>query len=146
VRLEDLVEDTRERATRTIALRRGQPQFRNDLLDAYDNTCAVTGTAVVDVLEAAHISPHRGAHTNVVSNGILLRADIHTLFDLYLLTISADLHVRVSPALAGSPYMDLDQRPLASLPRRTSQQPSADCLEAHRSECPWFLHQPVART
>jgi len=144
VRLEHLLEDTRERANRTIALRRGQPKFRDALLRAYANRCAATGTAVVDVLEAAHISPHRGTHTNVVPNGLLLRADIHTLFDLYLLTISADLRVRVSPALAGSPYMDLDQRPLASLPRSKSQQPAADCLEAHRRKCPWYAEEPAS--
>jgi len=143
IELEDLLDDTRERASRTIALRRGQPQFRDALLRAYDNRCAVTGTQVVEVLEAAHISPYKGTHTNVVSNGLLLRADVHTLFDLHLLTISADLLVRVSPNLVGSPYEEFDERPLASLPRDPAHRPAAECLEAHRRKCPWYPEEPA---
>ena len=71
--------DARKKVMRAIVLRRGQPEFRRDLIAAYEGRCAVTGCDLVDALEAAHIVPHRGTHTNVVRNGLLLRADIHTL-------------------------------------------------------------------
>ena len=73
-----------------VALRQGQPQFRKSLLTAYRSRCAITGTAVESVLEAAHIWPHKGEQTNEVWNGLLLRADLHTLFDLLHLTVEAD--------------------------------------------------------
>ena len=56
--------DLRERALRAIALRQGQPAFRSDLMRAYAGTCAVTGYRTESVLEAAHISPYLGGHTN----------------------------------------------------------------------------------
>lgn len=77
-----LGQNHRHVANRAIAYRRGQSVFRRDLMYAYSSVCAVTGTTASDVLEAAHIYPYRGAHTNRVDNGLLLRADIHTLFDL----------------------------------------------------------------
>lgn len=83
-----------------VTLRQGQPGFRNALMDAYERRCAVTGCMIEDVLEAAHILPYAGPHTNHVTNGLLLRADIHTLFDRGLIKIdrayqiTAPEHVR----------------------------------------------------
>lgn len=68
--------------------RRGQPQFRASVLAAYRNRCAVTKCSVVEVLEAAHIAPYNGEQTNDPRNGLLLRADIHLLFDLNLIGIN----------------------------------------------------------
>lgn len=79
--------DARRREMRAMAVRRGQPAFRRRDLDAYGGICAVSGFGTSVVLEAAHIIPYRGDHTNQVCNGILLRADLHTLFDLGLLRI-----------------------------------------------------------
>ncbi|WP_169719739.1 HNH endonuclease, partial [Novosphingobium acidiphilum] len=59
-------------------------------MKAYDGKCAVTSCAIEPLLEAAHIHPYLGPKTNHVTNGMLLRADIHTLFDLGLLAIAAD--------------------------------------------------------
>ena len=75
------IEDARKRISRMIAQRRGQSAFRNNLFDVYGGRCAITGCEVPDVLEAAHIFPYRGEDTNKVVNGLLLRADVHTLFD-----------------------------------------------------------------
>lgn len=83
-------QDTRERMQRAIRVRRGQTAFRKSLLKAYKGRCAISGCQLVDVLEAAHISPYRGVRDNDPSNGILLRADLHTLFDLNLLGIRPD--------------------------------------------------------
>lgn len=79
--------DRREIAWQQIKKRRGQPQFREALLRRFERHCAITGCGLVDVLEAAHIDPYRGDGNNHPGNGLLLRADIHTLFDLDLLGI-----------------------------------------------------------
>ncbi|MBD1433770.1 HNH endonuclease [Sphingobacterium sp. DN00404] len=83
-------DDEREIVERGIKLRRGQQKFRDALLKRYNNTCVITGCKIVDILEAAHIRPYRGKNDNHPSNGLLLRADIHTLFDLNLIAIDPD--------------------------------------------------------
>ncbi|WP_217442501.1 HNH endonuclease [Myxococcus sp. CA033] len=80
-------EDERERVSRAIRARRGQKAFRQSLLNQFDSKCLVTKCHLLDLLEAAHIVPYRGDKDNHASNGLLLRADIHTLFDLDLLGI-----------------------------------------------------------
>lgn len=141
VQLADLQEDTRDRALAEIAVRRGQGPFRKSLLTAYERQCAITGTKEEAVLEAAHISPYRGDHTNLVANGLLLRADIHTLFDLHLVTVRREggRHVvRVSPAVGEQIYRDLDGRPTANLPSRAKERPSAEALADHNQGCAWL--------
>ena len=81
------VQDARQRLNRTIAQRRGQKRFRDSLIDAYEGRCAITGCSILAVLEAAHIFPYMGPETNASENGLLLRADIHTLFDSKLLAV-----------------------------------------------------------
>ena len=99
------VQGQRERALRAIRIRRGQTAFRAKLIEAYDRRCAITGCAVEAVLEAAHIYPYRGSQTNPTSNGLLLRADLHTLFDCGLLAINPETRtVVVANALQASSY------------------------------------------
>jgi putative restriction endonuclease len=81
------IRDARDRINRSIAVRRGQQAFRAKLIAAYDRKCVVTGCDVEDLLEAAHIQPYRGSHTNHIQNGLLLRSDIHTLFDCRMIAI-----------------------------------------------------------
>ena len=80
-------EDARELVLRQIRARRGREPFRRMLCDRFQNRCVVTGCSALAVLEAAHIMPYRGVADNDCQNGLLLRADIHTLFDLDLLSI-----------------------------------------------------------
>lgn len=104
---EDLEEQ--ERVLASVRRRLGQPAFRAALMQAYDGKCAISGCTVTQVLEAAHIVPYRGKDSNYVQNGILLRADLHTLFDLHLIRI--DPHSRVvsvDASLIGTPYWDLN--------------------------------------
>jgi hypothetical protein len=77
--------DARLRVVRQIVARQGQFAFRSALLEAYQGRCAVTGCDATAALEAAHLRPYRGPDSNTVTNGLLLRADIHTLLDLRLL-------------------------------------------------------------
>ncbi len=101
--------ERRELVLRAIRSRRGQQDFRKAMLERFEGRCAVTGCTVADVLEAAHIWPYRGAEDHHPENGLLLRADIHTLFDLDLLGIRPDdLTVSLAPALVGQdPYAAL---------------------------------------
>ena len=73
-------------ANRAIATRQGQAGFRKNLLVLYKGKCAVTATRVEQILDAAHIIPYNGKQSNHPKNGLLLRTDIHTLFDKGLIT------------------------------------------------------------
>lgn len=81
-------EDERATISRQIKERRGQKKFRDALRILYGNACMVTDCKILDVLEAAHIKPYRGEKDNHASNGLLLRTDIHTLYDLDLIGIN----------------------------------------------------------
>jgi hypothetical protein len=97
--------DQRDATLQAIKIRRGQSSFRSSLIEAYGGKCVVTGCDILAVLEAAHIKPYRGERDNAVQNGLLLRADIHTLFDLNLLAINpANLAVAIDESLSGSCY------------------------------------------
>jgi hypothetical protein len=95
--------DTREKILRSISVRRGQRNFRDKLIRRYGARCMASGCELMDIVEAAHIDPYRGANDNHPENGLLLRADLHTLFDLNLMGIDPDgyvlrLHSRVKDA------------------------------------------------
>jgi hypothetical protein len=97
--------DGKEHALASIVRRQGQPRFRQQLLHLYGGACAITGTCLEPVLEAAHILPYNGPMTNHPQNGILLRADLHVLFDRKLISIDPDgLTVIVSERLMGTYY------------------------------------------
>lgn len=124
--------DRRERVIASVALRRGQASFRAALLDAYDGRCCVTGCDLKDALEAAHIVPYRGPHSNHPQNGLLLRADVHTLFDLGLLALGRDRRLVLAPALlASEAYRGLAGQELRS-PHDPRFAPSLDALQQHR--------------
>lgn len=120
-------EEDLEYTLQKVKKRLRQSKFRKELLIAYDNTCAITGSIVAPLLEAAHIQPYNGAHTSVVKNGILLRSDIHDLFDIYfggkrLLNISSDYIVEVHSSLKGSEYWEYDGKKI-NLPKNEKDHP-----------------------
>jgi len=130
-------EDARERISRSIVLRRGQRKFREKLLAIYQGRCLISGCDAVDVLEAAHIQPYKGTHTDQLSNGLLLRADLHTLFDLRLLAVDPDdMTVLLSPALQNSCYGEFHRQPLV-FPGGIRHRPSKEALKAHREKANW---------
>ena len=107
------LEDARVRALRAVIIREGQPQFRSALLEAYGGRCAITECDATPALEAAHLKPYEGVMTNVVNNGILLRADIHTLFDLDLIGIDpSERLVYISKKLDNTVYREFQRTPL----------------------------------
>lgn len=89
----DPMPDERARMLAAIVRREGQPAFRRALLNAYRGQCVVSGCNIEALLEAAHIVPYRGPHTNGLGNGLLLRADLHKLFDLHLLRVDPETRV-----------------------------------------------------
>jgi putative restriction endonuclease len=124
------IKDGREKVLAEVKRRLGQPKFRRGLLKAYDGRCAVTGCTTAMVLEAAHIHPYRGSETNDVRNGLLLRADIHTLFDLGLIAIDSNNCLAVAASLAESDYSALHTQPLA-VPTDPGCRPSVEALKWH---------------
>ncbi len=79
--------------------RLGQGAFRVLVTDAYQRRCAISGEKTLPVLEAAHIKPYASEGPRNVRNGLLLRSDIHKLFDLGYITVTLTLNVEVSPRL-----------------------------------------------
>jgi len=91
-------EDSRATVLRQIKERRGKHLFRGELLRRYGSKCMISGCTTIDVVDAAHIRPYRGDRDNDPRNGLLLRTDLHTLFDLNLLGIEPEtLTVRIHP-------------------------------------------------
>lgn len=91
-----------------LRAREGQAKFRADLLQIFGHRCAVSGCTMTEILEAAHIQPYSEGQDHRLSNGLILRADIHTLFDKGLLAIipqeTCQAQVIVHPQLQQDPY------------------------------------------
>lgn len=83
----------------SVRPRLGQGTFRIAVTEAYDRACAVTTEHSLPVLEAAHIRPYANGGEHRVSNGLLLRTDIHRLFDRGYVTVTPDLRFEVSGQL-----------------------------------------------
>jgi hypothetical protein len=123
--------DERTRVFANVVQRQGQSTFRDSLLKAYSGKCTVTGYGVVDVLQAANIKPYTGEKSNHVTNGLLLRADIHNLFDLHLLSIDPKTNkIEVSPSLMGSEYAKFHGLRIC-IPNDRSKQPDPTALTYH---------------
>jgi hypothetical protein len=122
------LKDEREKKLREIVERRGQPDFRNKLITAYSGRCAVTGCDAVAALEAAHIVPYTGPKSNHVTNGLLLRADIHTLFDLDLIGLDPEsFAISLAPAIESTVFAKLQGQKLL-LPAKAANAPNQDAL------------------
>lgn len=122
------LEDERKKRQCEIVQRQGQKGFRSNLIAAYGGCCAVTGADAKEALHAAHVVEYLGPETNHVNNGLLLRADIHTLFDQYLIGINPDsLTVVIAGELEGTCYEEFDGQPLAC-PSDSAKRPSKEAL------------------
>ena len=119
--------------TRTIrVVRKGQAVFRTQLLHAYEGKCALTGYDLPDALEAAHISPYLGQQTNILGNGLLLRADIHGLFDAGVIAFNPrDLRVVLSKQAQGSRYERELGKETLRVPSKAGSKPNVELLAQH---------------
>ena len=122
------IKDALEKKLVSINVRQGQEKFRKELIKAYEGKCAITKSTVIPILQAAHIFPYKGKETHHVTNGILLRADIHDLFDLYLLGIDENYKVIVSESLKNTEYEKYNGISII-LPKNNSKKPNKEALK-----------------
>ena len=125
-------EDSRDRAIASVVRRRGQPTFRRALIEVYGGRCSISGCDAEAALEACHIRPYRGPQTNALSNGLLLRADLHTLFDLGLLAVdTSSMTAIIAPELEGTTYGALTGK-FVSVPEIMPDGSNLEALNSHR--------------
>jgi putative restriction endonuclease len=118
-----------------ITPRLGQGAFRIAVTEAYGRQCAVSEGKVLPALDAAHIKPYGEGGHHIKSNGILMRKDIHSVFDAGYVTIDQSYRFSVSPKIKdvfknGEEYRRLDGK-LLRLPQRRSDWPDPDLLRWH---------------
>ena len=122
-----------------IRPRLGQGTFRVLVTDLYDRRCAVTQERTLPALEAAHIRPYGDGGDHEAQNGLLLRRDIHSLFDAGYVTVTPDLHFEVSRRIKeefdnGKHYYALHGRAIRT-PTASTQQPDPAALRWHNDNC-----------
>jgi putative restriction endonuclease len=113
----------------------GQGTFRIVITDVYNRTCAVTGERALPALDAAHIRPFREIPRHYISNGLLLRSDVHRLFDSGYITVTPDHRAEVSRMIHtdfddGESYFAFHGRQI-HMPEETSLRPDPVHLEWH---------------
>jgi len=111
----------------TYASREGQAEFRAAILAAYGR-CAVTGYQVEAVLQAAHIIPYVDARSNLISNGLCLRADVHCLYDRNLIKIAGDGGIAVDGTIECPEYRALHGRQIG-VPEARAHKPNPLLLD-----------------
>jgi putative restriction endonuclease len=121
-----------------VTPRRGQGAFRLMVMDAYDRRCAVTGERTLPALEAAHIRPYSEHQKHEVRNGILMRSDLHRLYDLGLVTVKPDFTFHVSRTIErdyanGKIYYALEGTTI-STPPHVDAKPDTDALAWHAEQ------------
>lgn len=119
--------------------RLGQGGFRVRIIDVYRRRCAVTAERTLPALEAAHIRPYAEVHSHKISNGLLLRRDIHSLFDKGYVTVTPKLRFEVSHRIRedyenGRDYYRLQGRKVWA-PADLALQPDPNSLEWHNENC-----------
>lgn len=114
-----------------------QQAFKAVVMDAYHGRCAITGTKIRPVLEAAHIRPVTPSHggENRLDNGLLLRSDVHTMFDRGYLAVDPAHNLVVSPRLRadfgnGEQFYAKAGQVIA-LPDRRADRPNREFLQWH---------------
>lgn len=118
--------------------RLGQGAFRVLVADAYNRRCSITGEKTLPALEAAHIRPYAAQGPHRVSNGLLLRSDLHRLFDAGYLTVTPERRIEVSKRIReefsnGKEYYAYHGRQLAVVPREQWAQPNIEYLDWHNN-------------
>jgi putative restriction endonuclease len=117
----------------------GQGTFRIVVTDAYQRRCAITREKALPALEAAHIRPFSETSTHAVTNGLLLRSDVHRLFDAGYVTVTPDLRVEASGRMRedfddGDNYLKLHGSGIL-VPDRIEYRPDSESLRWHNENC-----------
>lgn len=119
-----------------IKSRLGQGAFRILVTGAYNRNCAISGEKALPVLQAAHIKPFNEQGPNSVSNGLLLRSDLHILFDRGYITVTPEYKIEVSRKIKeefnnGKHYYAFHGKELYKLPDIITDRPSLDFIRWH---------------
>ncbi len=119
-----------------VSARLGQGAFRILVADAYKRRCAITGEKALPVLQAAHIKPFNEQGPNRVDNGLLLRSDLHILFDRGYITVTPKYKIEVSRRIKeefnnGKHYYAFHGKELYALPKIIVNRPSLDFIRWH---------------
>lgn len=134
-----ILEDTESPAYGNAILKRvrlGQGAFRILVTDAYTRRCSITGEKTLPVLEAAHIKPYSKSGPHFISNSLLLRADLHKLFDSGYITITKDYTIEISKRIKeefqnGKEYYQYHGKHLKNLPTRMLDRPNESYIDWH---------------
>lgn len=123
---------------RLVPQRLGQQSFKAVVLEAYSGRCAVTGDKIRPVLQAAHIRPLPAGGEHRLDNGLLLRSDVHILFDRGYLGVDLKHRLLVSPRLRkefgnGEEFYARAGEPIM-VPERRADRPNREFLEWHLAE------------
>jgi putative restriction endonuclease len=124
-------------APQLVTPRLGQGAFRVMVTDSYQRRCAITGEKTLPALDAAHIRPYSDDGAHDPSNGILLRRDVHSLFDAGYVTITPDYRFEVSGRIKeefqnGKHYYALHGQRIL-IPDMTSCRPDLAALTWHNA-------------
>lgn len=116
--------------------RLGQGAFRILVTSAYNRNCAISGEKALPVLQAAHIKPYNENGPNSVDNGILLRSDLHILFDRGYITVTPNYKIEVSGKIKeefdnGKHYYSYNGNKLSVLPQLSDERPNLDFINWH---------------
>ena len=118
--------------------RLGQQSFQIRVLEAYGQRCAITGTKIRPVLQAAHIRPVTEGGQHRLDNGLLLRSDVHTMFDDGYLGIDPRYRLQVSPRLrqdfANGDKFYARAGQVITLPPHRNERPAREFIEWHLDE------------
>lgn len=116
----------------------GQQAFKAVVAETYNHHCSITGDRVRPVLEAAHIFPVAAGGDHRIDNGLLLRSDVHTLFDRGFIAVDPKHRLRVSPALrerfGNGDWFYQREGQRINLPDRRADRPAREFLEWHNDE------------
>src|SRR5690606_9308378 len=117
-------------------VRLGQGAFRVMVIDAYNRKCAISGEKTLPVLESSHIKPFSKSGPHLISNALLLRSDLHKLYDSGYMTITPDYKVEISKRIHtdfnnGKEYYKLHGTTLVNTPTQISSQPAKEFLVFH---------------
>lgn len=117
-------------------IRKGQVTLRRNLLTLYNQKCCITDTGPENVLQAAHIEPHSVKGDNHTTNALLLRSDIHDLFDDDLILIEpVSLMIYIHPSLNNTTYVKLNGITLSA--RTDGARPSQEKLQIKWDNTSW---------
>lgn len=128
-----LVEEPRDSKKYLINTRSGQSVFKGKVLRAYNNICCITGETIPELLEAAHIEKYKTKSSNHLQNGLLLRIDIHRLFDNNLIFIDKNYIIHISSYITDEYYKKFNGKKI-NLPNFEYEYPSIEALEIRRCE------------